>query len=62
MVWTEIWSGRLKRQRCEICSKWPADAHHDDYSKPLEVRWLCRSHHRQHHIAILKTVSTGASA
>lgn len=23
--------------------------HHDDYSKPLEIRWLCHSHHMQHH-------------
>lgn len=23
--------------------------HHDEYSKPLEVRWLCRLHHREHH-------------
>jgi len=24
-------------------------AHHDDYSKPLQVRWLCDLHHREHH-------------
>lgn len=27
-------------------------AHHDDYSKPLEVRWLCPSHHKLHHLNV----------
>ena len=34
---------------CEICGKEKVDAHHDDYAKPLEVRWLCRFHHNKHH-------------
>lgn len=42
-------AGELTAQPCEICGKEKAEAHHDDYSKPLEVRWLCRSHHGQHH-------------
>lgn len=40
--------GILKRKGCEKCGM-KADAHHPDYSKPLEVRWLCRLHHREEH-------------
>lgn len=44
-----IESGQLMRQPCEACGTSPAHAHHDDYSKPLEVRWLCPKHHREYH-------------
>jgi hypothetical protein len=40
------------RQPCEVCGS-PAEAHHDDYDKPLDVRWLCFEHHRAHHAALL---------
>ena len=42
-------SGKLKRKSCEECGE-KGEAHHIDYSKPLEVMWLCRKHHRQWHI------------
>ena len=42
-------SGKLVRQPCEVCGVEPAEAHHDDYSKPLDVRWLCKSHHAAIH-------------
>lgn len=42
--------GKIVRQPCEECGAEKAEAHHDDYAKPLEVRWLCRSHHTQWHI------------
>ena len=45
----EILSGRMIKQPCEICGDTKADAHHDDYSKQLDVRWLCRIHHAQWH-------------
>lgn len=43
-----IRDGRLVRQPCEICGA-RAQAHHDDYSKPLDVRWLCPKHHTEWH-------------
>lgn len=43
-----IRSGRLVRQPCEQCGQ-KAQAHHDDYSKPLDVRWLCTTHHAEWH-------------
>ena len=39
---------KIDRKPCEICGA-KAEAHHDDYDKPLEVRWLCFSHHREWH-------------
>lgn len=39
--------GELVRGLCEVCGSTNVDAHHDDYSKPLDVRWLCRRHHRE---------------
>lgn len=45
-----IRSGRLVRGPCEKCGTTEAiHAHHDDYGKPLEVRWLCPAHHSYTH-------------
>lgn len=41
--------GTLKKGACEVCGEEKVQAHHDDYSKPLDVRWLCVHHHQQHH-------------
>jgi len=41
--------GRLVRQPCQVCGAPKAEAHHDDYTKPLQVRWLCFKHHRELH-------------
>lgn len=40
--------GKIERKPCEVCGG-RAQMHHEDYSKPLEVRWLCRHHHMQEH-------------
>lgn len=44
-----IASGALSRGSCEVCGAEKVDAHHDDYSQPINVRWLCRPHHRELH-------------
>lgn len=42
---------------CQECGKQaPLDGHHDDYNKPLEVRWLCRSCHKALHKMLLLAV------
>lgn len=41
--------GSLVRLPCEVCGANSHVAHHDDYEKPLEVRWLCQTHHKQWH-------------
>ena len=41
--------GKLAKQNCEVCGSSQVHAHHDDYSKPFDVRWLCPVHHFQWH-------------
>lgn len=49
-VYRAIKRGQLVRLPCEACGDTKkTDAHHDDYSKPLDIRWLCRSCHLRHH-------------
>jgi len=47
----------IRKKKCESCGKGGTftdgrskiQAHHDDYNKPLEVRWLCQKcHHKWH--------------
>jgi len=42
--------GRLVRGVCVECGMAKVHAHHEDYSKPLEVVWLCSQHHRRRHM------------
>lgn len=37
-------AGTLKPQPCWVCGA-KALAHHPDYSRPLDVVWLCQEHH-----------------
>lgn len=48
----------LSAQPCEVCqSTEKVQAHHDDYSKPLAIRWLCHRHHVQLHYRSQRAVT-----
>jgi hypothetical protein len=38
-----------KAPRCRCGTTIGVHAHHDDYSRHLEVMWLCADHHRERH-------------
>ena len=44
-----IGKGLIKILPCEVCGEENAQAHHDDYNDPMNVRWLCSWHHAEHH-------------
>lgn len=50
MVKQAVKSGKIKKLPCEVCGKTKRiHGHHDDYSKPLDVVWLCALHHKERH-------------
>ena len=51
IVGNAVRDGRLtKPDQCSKCKdKTRLHGHHDDYAKPLEVRWLCAACHHQWH-------------
>ena len=57
LVLKAISKGVLIPEPCEVCGIFGKDekgkrmvhAHHDNYNKPLEVRWLCQKHHMEWH-------------
>lgn len=44
IVFSEVRRGNLFAEPC-FCGETKTEAHHEDYSKPLEVVWLCKIHH-----------------
>lgn len=49
-VGNAVRDGRLSREPCKTCGSTAyVHAHHQDYSKPLDVTWLCAAHHHRRH-------------
>lgn len=49
LVGNALRDGKMSKMPCAVCGCQKAEAHHDDYSKPLDVMWLCHYHHRMRH-------------
>ncbi len=41
--------GVVVARPCSKCQAEKVEAHHPDYSKPLEAEWMCRPHHLELH-------------
>ena len=64
LVSNAVRDGRLSKEPCLFCGATRVHAHHRDYSKPLEVIWLCPQCHHRLHAAFPETegINKGASA
>jgi len=45
-------TGKLVKTACQVCGDEKVEGHHADYSRPLDVVWLCREHHMEIHKAL----------
>ena len=50
----------VKPPQCSRCPCAVVEAHHPDYTKPLEVLWLCRRCHRAEHGTLVDAPETTA--
>ena len=58
IVFVEIRAGRIKAEPCEVCGVFPTECHHENYLKPLQIKWLCKRHHREADISRRLRLST----
>lgn len=44
-----IRDGRITKCPCMVCGAKKVEGHHPDYDRPLDVVWLCTTHHNEAH-------------
>lgn len=54
---TLVQRGVVRRERCVICGNIKTHGHHEDYSKPIDVIWLCHKHHQMLHFGKIELVA-----
>lgn len=59
-VFRAVRAEKITKLPCEICGNPKSEAHHEDYSQPLNVKWLCQYHHgKVHHKKRIAAVLSG---
>ncbi len=53
-----IKKGDIIRLPCEVCGNVRSQGHHEDYTKPYDVNWLCALHHTEKHRSSLSTLQS----
>jgi hypothetical protein len=48
IVGRAIKTNKIQKKPCLVCGNSKSQAHHDDYNKPLEIKWFCPIHHREY--------------
>jgi len=43
--------GKIEKKPCIYCGDPVSEMHHEDYTKPLEIIWLCKKCHKAEHVA-----------
>jgi hypothetical protein len=50
--------GMITKEPCEACGSEKSEAHHEDYSNPLLIKWLCHKCHVSLHAKMLRNGQT----
>lgn len=43
-------SGKVERLPCFVCGELCSEGHHPNYDAPVDVIWLCDTHHKEVHV------------
>jgi hypothetical protein len=56
---SKIASGEIIKLPCAVCGNAKSQGHHEDYSKPFDLVWLCVRHHQDRHIHLRNAKTLG---